>query len=71
MLVQFLNAGGMFYAGQAMDVTALGWFESNPPLQAEMKMWEAVKAKNSSTVDTAAPGPSKRANKATGGLFDK
>lgn len=69
MLINFLSSGGVFYAGQAMDLTVRGWHEdANPRAASVINALKARHAAQSSSTNPA--GPSKRKERATGGLFD-
>ena len=69
MLVNFLSAGGMFFAGQAMDLTARGWFEETTPNRDTIA--NALKARMRQGDSASTAGPSKRQERATGGLFEE
>ena len=70
MLIQFLSAGGMFWAGQCMDLSAQSWFACTSPKPDAAAFEKALKTRHTGTGASASSG-SKRKDKATGSLFKK
>ena len=69
MLVQLLSAGGMFWAGQCMDLSARSWLANTDPKPDAAAVEKALKTRHTGSASVSAG--SKRKDKATGSLFKK
>jgi hypothetical protein len=69
MLIHFLRAGGMFWSGQCMDLSARAWVACGTP-KPDAKAFHAALAVRHSAPASASSTGGKRTDKATGSLFE-